>query len=184
MYLISCSKATLKRHWGVLSSCWWWGGEAEDPVRISIVNQGLSDMELLSSPIIGECTQARCNIQQPYGQWGGGPDTCQYVLLSWRLWWIGSHQDGGWLLCQRNRACRSSLTQRVNWIDGSTELRWVWKAWTWSGGCAMQVSSTYLFQKGGGSGYVETALCSTSSMMRSATMTDTRDPMAVPKDCW
>ena len=52
------------------------------------------------------------------------------------------------------------------------------------GGSAMQVSSTYLFQKGGGSGYVETALCSTSSVTRSATMTDTGDPMAVPNDCW
>jgi len=38
--------------------------------------------------------------------------------------------------------------------------------------------------EGRGSGYVETALCSTSSVTRSATMADTGDPMAVPKDCW
>ena len=48
----------------------------------------------------------------------------------------------------------------------------------------MQVSSTYLFQKGGGCEYVDRALCSTSSMTRFATVTDTGDPIAVPKDCW
>jgi len=45
-------------------------------------------------------------------------------------------------------------------------------------GSAVQVSSMYLFQKGE---YVDRALCSTSFVMRSATMSDTGDPMAVPK---
>jgi len=146
-----------------------------------------SSTSVLSLVNVHKRFAVRCNVQQPYGQWGGrigSQNTCQYVLLSCRLWWIGSHWDCGWFLCQGNRVCRSSLTQRVNWIDGSTELRWAWKAWTCSGGSAMQVSSTYLFQKGGGSGYVETTFWSTSSVTRSASITDTGDPMAVPKDCW
>ena len=51
-------------------------------------------------------------------------------------------------------------------------------------GSAVQLLSTYLFQKDGGCGYIDKALCSTSSMTRFTTVTDTGDPMAVPKDCW
>ncbi len=48
---------------------------------------------------------------------------------------------------------------------------------------AVQVSSTYFFQNGSLDGKDVRALSSTSSMTRSATVTDTGDPIAVPNVC-
>ena len=73
----------------------------------------------------------------------------------------------------------------VNLIEGSTVLRWSKNRLTWSSGRAVNVSSTYRFQNGGdGCGQVLSALSSMSSMRRFATVTDTGDPIAVPKICW
>ena len=51
-------------------------------------------------------------------------------------------------------------------------------------GRAVKVSSTYRFQKGGWIVQEVRALCSTSSITRLATVTETGDPIAVPKTCW
>ena len=71
----------------------------------------------------------------------------------------------------------------VNLIVGSTVLRWSRNRLTWSSGRAVNVSSTYRFQKVGGCEQVLRALSSTSSITRFATVTDTGDPIAVPKIC-
>ena len=48
----------------------------------------------------------------------------------------------------------------------------------------LTVSSTYLFQNNGLWVQVESALSSTSSITRSATVTVTGNPIAVSKVCW
>ena len=50
-------------------------------------------------------------------------------------------------------------------------------------GSAVHVSSTYHFQNLGGVSVVARALSSTSSITRLAIITETGEPMAVPKVC-
>ena len=84
----------------------------------------------------------------------------------------------------RKASWTSGSLSAVNWILVSMVLMWQWKSSTrWALG-AQQVSSTYHFQNLGGWGYVERALDSMSSMAKSATTTETGDPMAVPRICW
>ena len=86
-------------------------------------------------------------------------------------------------LCTRYGRVLSVSSSTVNWMDASMVFRCEQKALTWSRGRAVTVSSTYLFQKGTGDWYVDSALSSTLSMTRLATVTDTGEPMAVPNIC-
>ena len=72
----------------------------------------------------------------------------------------------------------------VNWTNGLMEFKWWWNARIWSNDRADRVSSTYLFQNNGLWVQVDSVLSSTSSMTRSATVTVTGNPIAVPKVCW
>ena len=58
----------------------------------------------------------------------------------------------------RNAGVLSVSSSTVNWMDASMEFRCEWKALTWSQGKAVTVSSMYLFQKGIGDWYVDSAL--------------------------
>ena len=71
----------------------------------------------------------------------------------------------------------------VNCMQGSILFRWSWKESTRLEGSAVHVSSTYLLQNRGGVWKVDSASCSTSSITRFATTTDTGDPIAVPWIC-
>ena len=79
----------------------YWVGKGEDPVRVSVVSQDLSDMLFLLSLVISKCTET---LNPPYGTTSGllppcvqgGDETesqeiCQYGLASCRLLWIGIH---------------------------------------------------------------------------------------------
>ena len=108
--------------WGVLLSCWWCERErlrtlSGYPLSIKAsLTVTWRSSSVLSMANVHRRFALRCKSGQlqPCGLWGGGigsPDTTtsQYVLLSCRLWWLGSHQDGGSL------PCHSSLTQ--GWLD-------------------------------------------------------------------
>ena len=118
----------------------------------------------------------------PRGGAIGSLDTYPCVLLrntvvvrEPSMWWV--------IFVSRNGRVLSVSSSTANWMDASMVFRCAWKPVTWSRGRAVTVSSTYLFQKGTGDWYVDSALSSTLSMTRLATVTDTGEPMAVPNVC-
>jgi len=100
-------------------------------------------------------------------------DTYLYVFLRKT---VVNRETSLWcvILVSRNDKLLFVSTSTVNWIDSSMVFRCAWKAVTWSRGRAVSVSSTYLFQKGTGCGYVDSAWSSTLSMTRLATVADTQ----------
>ena len=66
----------------------------------------------------------------------------------------------------------------------SMEIRCLCNSWQQLAGNAIQVSSTYLHQNLKGTSVVARTLSSTSSIAKLATVTETGDPIAMPKICW